>query len=178
MRKKLVLPLSIGRGFSSWDDGSDGHEWKSRALAEKRLLALTYLGDVNKRVQIHDAIRLRGEVNKQAIRACELPTFFQTKENNEADNLQEIDYHSLLSMIEGEFEVDTLAHIAPSDASFLKTEFLQCDDSAEVKLLGQWSNLRRDTADYNNYASIPDGERNAWSAWYLRNVRPGKTEND
>ncbi|ESL11237.1 hypothetical protein TRSC58_01018 [Trypanosoma rangeli SC58] len=175
MRKKLVLPFPTGKFFSTWDDGPDGHEWKSRVLAEKRSLALAYLGDVNKRAQIHDAIRLKGEVNRQAIRACEMPKFFQADNADSSENLDCIDYQSLLDMVEGEFEFDTLSHVTSSDASLLKSEFLQNDDSTEMKLLSRWASLRRDIADYHTYAAIPDGERNLWSAWYLRNVRANKT---
>ncbi|ORC85573.1 uncharacterized protein TM35_000341850 [Trypanosoma theileri] len=174
MRRKVVLPFLSGRWISSWNDGSDGYEWKSRALAEKRSLALEYLGDVSKRVQIHDAIRLKADVNRKAIEDTVIPNFFNSSDENQDDDIDrigEIDYYSLLNMVEGEIDPDSLQHLSSSDASLLRNEFLEEDDSSEAKLLSKWINYRRDTADYQSYASVPEEERTEWSAWYLRNVR-------
>ncbi|KEG12674.1 hypothetical protein DQ04_01521010 [Trypanosoma grayi] len=177
MRRILVLQLGTARCLSTWDDGSEGYEWKSRALAEKRSLALEYLGNVSKRVQIHDSIRLKANVNREAIKNSTIPSFLGGDDKS-YDDSEEIDYHSLLQMVEGANDTDTLAYLSSSDASLLKDEFLQSDHAEEVKLLNQWVGLRRDVADYQNYAAKPDGERNAWSAWYLRNVRASKPHED
>ncbi|KAH9578072.1 hypothetical protein LSM04_004054 [Trypanosoma melophagium] len=181
MRRRLILPFLSGRWISSWNDGSEGYEWKSRALAEKRSLALEYLGDVSKRVQIHDAIRLKADVNRRAIENTVVPNFFNAIDespNDGVDEIGEMDYYSLLNMIEGEIDPDSLQHLSSSDASLLRDEFLEDDDSNEAKLLTKWINYRRDIADYQSYAAVPEEERTEWSAWYLRNVRANQSNDE
>lgn len=51
----------------AWDDGSSGYEWKSRLLAERRGMAMNYLGDVRKRVPIHKAVKMRAQLNRERL---------------------------------------------------------------------------------------------------------------
>ncbi|EAN78243.1 uncharacterized protein TEOVI_000168800 [Trypanosoma equiperdum] len=175
MRRKTTLNIGQVICFSSWNDGSEGYEWKSRALSEKRSLALEFLGNVNKRVSIHDAIRLKADINKKAISNVSCPSFFSGIEGADEDEDQsDMSLCSLLGMLEGEIETDCITHLSPSDASLLKEEFL-CDyDSSDTKRMAKWVNLRSETSDYQSYGAIPEGERSLWSAWYLRNIKAGK----
>nr|CCC93948.1 conserved hypothetical protein [Trypanosoma congolense IL3000] len=174
MRRIFTLTPVWGACFSSWDDGTEGYDWKARALAEKRSVALEFLGNVNKRVSIHDAIRLKADINKKAIHGVSMPTLFTRSDNIEDDELSDVDYNSLLEMIEGEIDTESMAYLSPSDVTLLREEFLNGDDPSDCKRLLNWSNLRSSMSDYQNYGSIPAGERNRWSAWYLRNVRSCK----
>nr|CCC51778.1 conserved hypothetical protein [Trypanosoma vivax Y486] len=123
MRRRLKLKLDQLTCFSSWDDGNDGYSWKSRLLAEKRSTALEFMGNVNKRVQIHDAIRLKAEVNRRAIQKFDIPNFLTSSCSAEEHEPHEINYDSLLAIMEGETDIDSIAHLSDSDVFLLREDF-------------------------------------------------------
>lgn len=167
--------IAAERCFSSFSDGSDGKEWKQRYLQERRETALEFLGDVKKRVPIHEAIRQRASINKKATSDIHCPTFFDTSFNRD-DNTDTDDTHEgvvdelLDDLLQDENAVDKLRHVNFSDLPLLDNELLGGGESDE-EMLRNWLRLKRDTADYQSYASIPESERTAWSAWYLRHVK-------
>ena len=50
-----------------WEDGTGGFQWKARHLAERRSVALDYMGNVARRVPIHDAIRIRAKLGRDRL---------------------------------------------------------------------------------------------------------------
>lgn len=169
-----------------WNDGSDGYAWKSRNLQEKRALALEYLGDVKMRVPIHDAIRMRSDLNRKSLQKAgdDISSFFAAPSDFDFDNSFD-DGRSITDRIEAvidrllldEFDGDDIAHVSQSDASLLQDEFFG-SDTERAKSMKEWLKLRRETAEYQSYASIPEMERNDWSAWYLRSVRSDPRGNE
>lgn len=165
---------------SQWDNGSDGFEWKSRYLAEKRNVALEYLGDVNKRVPIHDAVRQKTAVNKRALlNASEGSSEMFSGPTDDPterfpDSLKAIEA-MIEELVAEEYFSDSLEHVTPRDAGLLPEEFLS-NSSSEAALLKKWMRIRQETAEYQSYASIPEAERTSWSAWYLRHVKSGSND--
>ncbi|KPA81807.1 hypothetical protein ABB37_04076 [Leptomonas pyrrhocoris] len=170
------------RCFSQYSDGTDGIEWKQRYLQERRDTALEFLGDVKKRVPIHEAIRQRASINRTASGSIHCPTLFDESYNsNTNDNFHDggsctklID-ELLDDLSQDENAVDRLQHVDFDALPLLEHELLG-DDAPDEATLRNWLRLKRETADYQSYASIPESERTAWSAWYLRHIK-GKEEN-
>lgn len=165
------------RSFSDFHDSSDGHAWKQRYLQERRDTALEFLGDVKKRVPIHDAIRQRASINRAAAKDVDCAQFFgdiafvgKEPSDDYASSSTSVVDELIDDLMLEENAVDRLQHIDLSDLPLLDNELLG-DDVTDEETLRRWLKLKRDTADYQSYASVPEGERNAWSAWYLRHVK-------
>lgn len=176
------LSLPARRISNDWNDGSDGFAWKTRNLQEKRALALEYLGDVKKRVPIHDAIRMRADLSRSSLQTAreDIDSFFSpSSEYSSTHGAAEFESNDDIAarldavvrdLLADEHTEDTLLHVSPADRSFLKDEFFGSDTEL-TKTMKEWLRLRRETAEYQSYMSIPEVERNSWSGWYLRNVR-------
>jgi hypothetical protein len=168
------------RQLSEYSDGTDGFDWKQRYLQERRDTALEFLGDVKKRVPIHDAIRQRASINRKVTDDIHFPTLFDDILNKKADIGDEGSSSDLIDsvldeILQDENAIDRLQHVKFGDLPLLENEFLDHSESDEATLRN-WLKLKRDTADYRSYASIPESERTTWSAWYLRHVK-GKEDN-
>ncbi|KPI87060.1 hypothetical protein ABL78_3872 [Leptomonas seymouri] len=178
---RILLPFSQ-RHFSQYSDGSDGVGWKQRYLQERRDIALEFLGDVKKRVPIHDAVRQRASINRKATGDIHCPTLFDDSySSNGASGFDGNIIHTKLvddlvdDLLQDENAMDKLQNVDFSDLPLLDSELLG-DDVSDEATLRNWLKLKRDTADYQSYASIPESERTAWSAWYLRHIK-GKEGN-
>lgn len=192
MRRKLVGTSSLlfiatayggQRSFSDYSDGSDGIEWKQRYLRERRDTALEYLGDIKKRVPIHDAVRLRASINRNATNSIHCPTLFHDQHYagdggegiDNGDNSTALIDGLLDDLLQDENAIDKLQHVDFSDLPLLDSELLG-DGASDEAMLRNWLKLKHDTADYQSYAAIPESERTAWSAWYLRHVKGKKSD--
>lgn len=174
--RKALRPLCCCsvRYVGKWDDGSDGYEWKTRDLNGKRSLAMSYIGDVKKRVPIHDAIRLKAAMNMSALRDDGDPvtSLFKHDEYHPAiaEDATEIIEKAIDDLLSDEFSGDTSKFIGKEDCSLLNDELFG-DDSQYRSSLQSWMKVRRDTDICKSYASFPESERNDWTAWYLRHVK-------
>ncbi|CCW70051.1 unnamed protein product [Phytomonas sp. Hart1] len=165
----------LSRFSSQWNNDSDGFDWKSRDLHEKRALAMSYIGDIKKRVPIHDAIRIKAQINKEALYCNEKPTSLFEPISSLTDHEETHEdvnkyFKTVIDDLLDEFSGDVLNSIPESDVSFLKNEFFG-DEKAESDCLQKWLKYRREIADYQSYLSIPISEQNVWSAWYLRHIK-------
>ncbi|KAG5490801.1 hypothetical protein JKF63_00923 [Porcisia hertigi] len=178
VRSPVVLKGSR-RVFSSFGDGSDGFQWKQRYLQERRDTAMEFLSNVKKRVPIHDAIRQRAAINRSAAKDIHCAKVFEdiastgNAPTDLDDNRAVID-ELIDDLLLDENAADRLQHVDLSDIPLLENELFDNDASSE-ETIRRWLKLKRDTADYQSYASIPEMERSSWSAWYLRHVK-GKDE--
>ncbi|CAJ1038719.1 hypothetical protein, conserved [Leishmania shawi] len=168
------------RVFSSFSDGSDGFQWKQRYLQERRDTAMEFLSDLKKRVPIHDAIRQRAIINRSAIKEIHCAKIFEDLSSTGDIPADLNEGHSVIDellddLLLDECTADRLQHVDVGDVPLLEGELLG-DDAAGEETIRRWLKLKRDTADYQSYASIPEGERSSWSAWYLRHIKP-KDEN-
>ncbi|KAG5464482.1 hypothetical protein LSCM1_00672 [Leishmania martiniquensis] len=168
------------RVFSSFSDGSDGFQWKKRYLQERRDTAMEFLSDVKKRVPIHDAIRQRAIISRTATNDISCTKVFEDLSSTsdippERDDGRSVVEEAVDGLLLDENAVDRLQHVDLGDIPLLENELFG-DDIAGEETIRRWLKLKRDTAEYQSYASIPEGERSSWSAWYLRHIK-GKDAN-
>lgn len=97
----------------------------------------------------------------------------------------------LEELLADESVLETLGNLPEEDLAELRHEFyggapetsagasgqaaedggpLTRDDSTD-ELLREWLSLRKETSPFAAYNSVPAGERQEWSAWYLRDTR-------
>ncbi|AYU84024.1 hypothetical protein, conserved [Leishmania donovani] len=163
------------RVFSSFSEGSDEFQWKQRYLQERRDTAIEFLSDLKKRVPIHDAIRQRAIINRSATKEVHCAKVFEDISSigdipADLDDSRSVVDELLDDLLMDENAADRLQHVDLGDVPLLENELLG-DDAAGEGTIRRWLKLKRDTADYQSYASIPEGERSSWSAWYLRHVK-------
>ncbi|GET93737.1 hypothetical protein, conserved [Leishmania tarentolae] len=163
------------RAFSSFSDGPNELQWKQRYLQERRDTAIEFLSDLKKRVPIHDAIRQRAIINRSAINEVHCAKVledagFTGDTPGDLDDSRSVVDELLDDLLLDENAADRLQHVDLGDVPLLKSELLG-DETAGEETIRRWLKLKRETADYQSYASIPEGERSSWSAWYLRHVK-------
>ncbi|CCW63244.1 unnamed protein product [Phytomonas sp. EM1] len=177
--RRIIFTRKIVSAFfrflSHSNDGSDGYDWKVRDLQDKRALAMNYIGDIKKRVPIHDAIRIKAQINNKALDHNDGPSsLFEpisslTEHEETYDDVRKY-METVINGLMDEFSGDILDSIHESDASLLKDEFFG-DEQTRSDCLQKWLKFRREVSDYQSYLSVPISEQNAWSAWYLRHVK-------
>ncbi|EPY30314.1 hypothetical protein AGDE_09506 [Angomonas deanei] len=138
---------------------------------EKKKYRIDLLGGREKRVPIHDAIRMKANTSKEAM----------LKENEHSKLFDSVSYgtppENPMSFDELVDELlleencdDIIHHIKTADLKFLDDEFIG-NDAEKSDILRRWLKIRRETSDFMSYSSIPEAERTTWSAWYLRHIR-------
>jgi hypothetical protein len=172
-----------------WSRGDGGYDWKQRHLTEKRSLAMDFMFDVSKRTPIHDGVRLRAKHNEDRLRGVG-PTAADGSASqvlvdslissddgvdDDADDVSDADISTNWEDMISEGAGDSLRYLPARDVRALAAELYgeAAADSEERqgKMVAEWFKLRRDTSPYQGYTAMPKQERNAWSAWYLRDVR-------
>jgi hypothetical protein len=187
----------------AWEDGSGGFQWKERHLAERRAVALDYMGNVARRVPIHDAVRIRSRLGRDRLLKdfsdpAPLVQFdpesevWRSVNSYGAPKLPEEDGASddglqALEALLSEEAVDSLAQLTDEELGMLRDEFYaqpagdldgeEADDRMR-RMLQEWYRLRKDSSQYDAYCAVPANERSAWSAWYLRDVRARPSRDD
>ncbi|KAG5489067.1 hypothetical protein JIQ42_00689 [Leishmania sp. Namibia] len=170
---------TLKRVFSSFSDDSDGFQWKQRYLQERRDTAMEFLSDLKKRVPIHDAIRQRAIINRNTTKDINCAKVFEDLCSTgdtppERDDSRSVIEEALDDLLLEENAVDRLQHVDLGDVPLLENELFG-DEGAGKETIRRWLKLKRDTAEYQSYASIPEGERSSWSAWYLRHINGKET---
>ena len=169
-----VAAVSAVRSISSsWGEGNDGHEWKARELNERRQMAIDMLYNVSRRKLLCDAARDRCKRNLSRLSTRET--------NGELDNslfgaqepvVEKLSDDALVreldDLLSDEGSLDTLEHIPLTELKFLREELYAAALPKDDDVLKKWMKLRRNTE--NSFSSLPEEERNLWSAWYLRDV--------
>jgi hypothetical protein len=176
------------RASDRWEDGDAGYEWKRRHLDETRATATQFMSDVARRGPIHDGIRARARWNEdRLLRAPDdgkgassvmgeaIALNDPTHEAQASASSRTGDMDGLWEALQAESNGDLLAalrYVPQSDINLLASEIYgSAAADAERRtdeLLRSWFALRRSTGQLRSYASVPQEERNMWSAWYLR----------
>lgn len=158
-----------------YNDGD--YLWKSRDLNEKRELAVKYMGDIKLRTPIHESIRRRIALDRSGWTDGELLSLLEANQiDTNVEGVRVDDFlHSILDNVDEGVE-DTLKYLSKNDLQFLTSEFIDGNVKDQEASIKKWLKLRRETADYQNYLSVPENERTSWSAWYLRNIKAPRDE--
>lgn len=176
---KFALFLNFKRfrffHFNSNDEST--YNSKARELKEKRDLALKYMGDVKLRKPIHDNIRKKIALNTTSLNDTDVSSILGS--NAREDDSADVSCDELLDKIIQDLDEnwdEELCHLPLDDSKFLRDEFISSSEKEEEETIRRWLKMRKVTSDYQNYMSVPEGERSLWSAWYLRHVSHSRKE--
>lgn len=170
MRSWRSSLISAGKLLHSWHDGSEGFDWKSRDLSERRATALDTLLNVGKRRLINDSVRDRCKRNVERLRHDDVSVNIEQCSPASTSRDDEL-LQGIEELLSSEEVADMMTFVPESELKFLQDE-LYASSLGETDAIKRWMKLRSQRE--SNFSSLPKEERTMWSAWYLRDVGSGR----